>query len=36
MEEDLPWDYKEFISKYLKPNYKLLDMGTGGGEFFYH
>jgi len=32
-EEELPWDYKEVIMKYLKPEQKLLDMGTGGGEF---
>lgn len=31
--EDLPWSYKEFINKYLNTDYKLLDMGTGGGEF---
>ncbi|WP_297421403.1 class I SAM-dependent methyltransferase [Clostridium sp.] len=31
--EKLPWDYKELIEKYLKADYKLLDMGTGGGEF---
>ncbi|MFT8349377.1 class I SAM-dependent methyltransferase [Clostridium saccharoperbutylacetonicum] len=31
--EELPWDYKEILSKYLNSNYKLLDMGTGGGEF---
>ncbi|GAB6169516.1 hypothetical protein JCM1393_19760 [Clostridium carnis] len=28
-DENLPWDYKN----YLKDNYELLDMGTGGGEF---
>jgi len=32
-EESLPWDYSDIIMSYLKPNYKLLDMGTGGGEF---
>lgn len=32
-EEDLPWDYKDILKKYLKPDFKLLDMGTGGGEF---
>jgi len=31
--EKLPWDYKEWIIKYLKSEYQLLDMGTGGGEF---
>ncbi len=33
LEEKLPWDYKEIIKKFLKPEHKLLDMGTGGGEF---
>jgi SAM-dependent methyltransferase len=32
-DEELPWNYKYIINNYLKPNYKLLDMGTGGGEF---
>jgi len=32
-EEPLPWDYKDILKKYLKPVYKLLDTGTGGGEF---
>lgn len=32
-EEELPWDYKDILKRYLKPDYKLLDMGTGGGEF---
>lgn len=31
--EELPWDYKRIISDYLKPTDRLLDMGTGGGEF---
>ncbi len=29
----LPWDYEKLIRDYLKFNDKLLDMGTGGGEF---
>jgi len=33
VEEKLPWDYREYVLHYLKPNDKLLDMGTGGGEF---
>ena len=33
VEEGLPWDYKSIIDKYLSPNHRLLDMGTGGGEF---
>lgn len=32
-EEELPWDYKFIVQKYLDAKYKLLDMGTGGGEF---
>ncbi|HBF39089.1 MAG TPA: SAM-dependent methyltransferase, partial [Firmicutes bacterium] len=31
--EQLPWDYKLIVANYLKPADKLLDMGTGGGEF---
>ena len=30
---DLPWDYKETIKRYLTPDMKLLDIDTGGGEF---
>lgn len=29
----LPWDYREVVLKYLKPEMKLLDIDTGGGEF---
>jgi len=32
-EEDLPWDYREIINRHLKPEHKLLDIDTGGGEF---
>ena len=32
-ENDLPWDYKNIIKQYLKTEYKLLDIDTGGGEF---
>ena len=32
-EEDLPWNYKEIVKKYLRPEHFMLDMGTGGGEF---
>lgn len=31
--EKLPWDYKRILLSYLQPSDKLLDMGTGGGEF---
>ncbi len=30
--EELPWDYFQIVKKFLKPNDKLLDIGTGGGE----
>ena len=32
-EDDLPWDYREEILKYLKPEMRILDIDTGGGEF---
>ncbi len=32
-EEELPWDYKKIVERYLKSTDVLLDMGTGGGEF---
>ena len=32
-EEDLPWDYRETILRYLKPEMRILDIDTGGGEF---
>lgn len=32
-EETLPWDYDKIVREYLNPNSKLLDMGTGGGEY---
>lgn len=31
--ELIPWDYKDIVTQYLKSDYELLDMGTGGGEF---
>lgn len=31
--DDLPWYYREIVLKHLKPSDKLLDLGTGGGEF---
>ncbi len=31
--ENIPWDYEKILLSYLKAEYKLLDMGTGGGEF---
>ena len=32
-ETDLPWNYRRIILDYLKPEMKLLDIDTGGGEF---
>ena len=29
----LPWDYRAKVVDFLKPESRLLDMGTGGGEF---
>ena len=34
MEEDaLPWDYREEILRHLRPEMRVLDIDTGGGEF---
>ena len=32
-EEELPWDYRQIILDYLKPEMRILDIDTGGGEF---
>lgn len=32
LSEPLPWDYREKVLDFLKPDSRLLDMGTGGGE----
>ncbi|MBE6758788.1 MAG: methyltransferase domain-containing protein [Ruminococcaceae bacterium] len=32
-EFDLSWDYREIVLRHLKPEMKLLDVDTGGGEF---
>ncbi|MGI5895845.1 MAG: class I SAM-dependent methyltransferase [Oscillospiraceae bacterium] len=32
-EKHLPWDYPSLVRKYLSPEHRLLDLGTGGGEF---
>ncbi|MDD6800361.1 MAG: methyltransferase domain-containing protein [Firmicutes bacterium] len=32
-ETDLPWSYEEIVRKYLKPDMRILDVDTGGGEF---
>lgn len=31
--EDLPWDYRATILQHLRPDMRLLDIDTGGGEF---
>lgn len=31
--ENLPWNYRQAIQNILKPEMKLLDLDTGGGEF---
>lgn len=31
--DELPWDYETMLRQYLNPTDRLLDMGTGGGEF---
>lgn len=33
-EDDLPWDYGALVRAHLQTVGTLLDMGTGGGEFF--
>lgn len=30
---DLPWDYRSAILQVLKPDMRIMDMDTGGGEF---
>ncbi len=32
-ESDLPWDYRTLIKSVIRPEMKLLDIDTGGGEF---
>ena len=32
-QDDLPWDYRAVIGEYLRPEKKILDIDTGGGEF---
>ena len=32
-EDDLPWDYRAVVLRYLTPDQKILDIDTGGGEF---
>ena len=32
-EDDLPWDYRKEILRYVKPEMRILDIDTGGGEF---
>ena len=32
-QDDLPWDYRATIEEYLRPEMKIMDIDTGGGEF---
>ena len=32
-EHDLPWNYEKIVRSCLRPEMKLLDIDTGGGEF---
>ena len=32
-QDDLPWDYRTVIGEYLRPEMKIMDIDTGGGEF---
>ena len=32
-ERDLPWDYPAIVRQHLRPEARLLDYDTGGGEF---
>ncbi len=32
-ENDLPWDYADAVRRCLRPEARILDMDTGGGEF---
>lgn len=32
VEQPLPWDYRQVVGQYLKPEMKLLDIDTGGAE----
>lgn len=32
-EDDLPWSYRDAVTRYLTPDSRLLDIDTGGGEF---
>ena len=32
-ENDLPWNYENVVKEHLKPEFHLLDLDTGGGEF---
>jgi SAM-dependent methyltransferase len=32
--DPIPWDYLEVVKRYLQPESRVLDVGTGGGERF--
>lgn len=31
-DQEIPWDYEQLVRKYLRPDMRLLDYDTGGGE----
>lgn len=31
--QNLPWDYEQLVRQYLRPESRILDIDTGGGEF---
>ena len=31
--ENIPWDYDAIVRSFLKPDMKLMDYDTGGGEY---
>jgi SAM-dependent methyltransferase len=32
--DPVPWDYQDVVRRYLRPDSRVLDIGTGGGEQF--
>lgn len=32
-QEDLPWNYRDIINAHRRPEHRMLDIDTGGGEF---
>ncbi len=33
--DPIPWNYVDVVRQYLQPQSRVLDIGTGGGEFFF-